>query len=83
MLRNSRTSEVLRDFAVVVLWDVMVFKLDQFLKKVLGDRAKCSILVYNKCYKVCSAPSPGFRNKLFYKAEYTTQGKVAIIRIGP
>ena len=40
MLRNSRTSEVLRDFAVVVLWDVMVFKLDQFLKKSFGGPRK-------------------------------------------
>ena len=58
MLRNSRTSEVLSDFAVVVLWDVMVFKLDQFLKKVLGDRAKCSILVYKQMLEnvFCSFP---------------------------
>ena len=57
MLRNSRTSEVLSDFAVVVLWDVMVFKLDQFLKKVLGDRAK-SILVYKQRLEnvFCSFP---------------------------
>ena len=47
MLRNSSTSELLRDFAVVVLWNAMVFKLDKFIKKVLGDRAK-SILVYKQ-----------------------------------
>ena len=57
MLRSSRTSEVLRDFAVVVLWDAMVFKLDKFIKKVFGDRAK-SILVYKQMLEnvFCSFP---------------------------
>ena len=82
MLRNSSTSEVLRDFAVVVLWNAMVFKLYKFIKKFLGT-AQNPFWFTNKCKKMCSFPFPGFGNKLFYKAEYTTHGKVAIIRIGP
>ena len=41
----------------MVLWDVMVIKLDQFIKKVLGDRAK-SILVYKQMLEnvFCSFP---------------------------
>ena len=40
MLRSSRTSEVLRDFAVVVLSGALVFKLDKFIKKSFGGPRK-------------------------------------------